>query len=251
MSDEKRRFSCATPLSIEAGKIVARLRMVARRIAEAPFIPDSVWAKPLHMRHQTRAVRYLTPSGKVDMIPGDEEPVDFGERTEAQNAGLYRWWRHSATADATWFASAIVWAADNEPEFFQPRDLDEIEDEVLDLVGQEVDDPNLEDVRKTVFKWLRSRGQIEEPTAELERFAAYLNEHGTPLKASTAWRMRALVIGVDEIAAETRRTPAGTMRLIQGGKLPVATVAGKPCSTQDLLRPCRRHGVTAITAFAA
>jgi hypothetical protein len=250
--NEKHRFFRDAPLSIEArNKMVDRLRMVARRIAEAPFIPDAIWSKPLHMRHQTRACRYLTPAGKVDVIPGDDEPVDYNERSEAQDAQLYRWWRHSATADATWFASAIVWAADNEPEFFEPRDLDAIEDEVLDLVGQEVDDPNLENVRKAVFKWLRSRGQMVEPTAELERFAPYLAEHGTPFKASTAWRTRALVIGVDEIAAECRRTPAGTLRLIEGGKLPVSTIAGQPCSTQDLLRPHRRHGVTAITTLAA
>ena len=247
----KRRFSCATPLSIEARKIVDRLRMVARHVAEAPFIPDAVWSKPLHMRHQTRACRYLTPAGKVDVIPGDDEPVDFNERTEAQDAQLYRWWRHSAQDDATWFANAIMWAAENEPDIFEPRNLDEVEDEVLDLIQHEVDDLDVDGARQTVLAWIKSRDQIDEPTAELERFASYLAEHGTPFKASTAWRTRAVVIGIDEIAAETRRTPAGTLRLIQTSKIPTATIGGKPVSTQDLLRQSRRYGESAITAIAA
>jgi len=244
----KHRFSCATPLSLEAGKIVDRLRMVANHIARAPFIPDSVWAKPLHLRHITRACRYLTPSGKVDVIPGDPEPVDYGDRSEAQSSALYRWWRHSVRDDATWFSVAIEWAADNEPEFFEPRDLDAIEDEALDLVAQEVDDPDVEQARRSVWTWLRSRGALVEPAADLERFASYLAATGTPLKASPAWRTRQFVIGLNEIAAETRRTPAGTLRLIQGGKIPIATIAGQPVSTQDLLRPSRRYGETAIAA---
>ena len=248
MYDEKRRFYCATPLSTEARKILNRLRMVARHIAASPFIPDAVWSKPLHMRHQTRACRYLTPAGKVDMIPGDDEPVDFDERTDAQDAQLYRWWRHSAQDDATWFANAIMWAAEHEPEIFEPRDMDAIDDEVLGLVGQEVDDPDVEQARRAVFTWLRSRDQMEEPTAELDHFSAYLAEHGTTFKASTAWRTRAIVIGVDEIAAQTRRSTAGVLRLIKGGKIQTTTIAGQPVSTQDLLRPSRRYGDTAIAA---
>jgi hypothetical protein len=57
-----------------------------------------------------------------------------------------------------------------------------------------------------------------------------------------------VVTGVEEIASATRRTPAGVLRLIEGGKLPVAVVAGKPTSTQAMLRPHRRYGVTAIAA---
>jgi len=57
-----------------------------------------------------------------------------------------------------------------------------------------------------------------------------------------------VVTGVEEIATATRRTPAGVLRLIQGGRLPVAVVAGKPTSTQAMLRPHRRYGASAIAA---
>jgi hypothetical protein len=57
-----------------------------------------------------------------------------------------------------------------------------------------------------------------------------------------------VVTGVEEIASATRRTPAGVLRLIECGKLPVHTVDGKPTSTQAMLRPHRRYGVTAIAA---
>jgi hypothetical protein len=57
-----------------------------------------------------------------------------------------------------------------------------------------------------------------------------------------------VVVGVEEIANATRRSPAGVLRLIQGGKLPVVTLAGQPTSTQDLLRPYRRYGETAVAA---
>ena len=57
-----------------------------------------------------------------------------------------------------------------------------------------------------------------------------------------------VAVGVEEIASATRRTPAGVLRLIEGGKLPVAVIDGKPTSTQAMLRPHRRYGVTAIAA---
>jgi hypothetical protein len=59
---------------------------------------------------------------------------------------------------------------------------------------------------------------------------------------------RQVVSGIEEIATATRRTPAGVLRLIEGGKLPVAVVDGKPVSTQAMLRRHRRYGVTAIAA---
>jgi hypothetical protein len=57
-----------------------------------------------------------------------------------------------------------------------------------------------------------------------------------------------VAVGVEEIARETRRTTAGVLRLIQGGKLPVATVNGETISTQGMLRRHRRYGETAIAA---
>jgi hypothetical protein len=57
-----------------------------------------------------------------------------------------------------------------------------------------------------------------------------------------------VVAGVEEIATATRRSPAGVLRLIQGGKLKVAYVAGKPTSTQAMLRRHRRYGVSKIAA---
>jgi hypothetical protein len=57
-----------------------------------------------------------------------------------------------------------------------------------------------------------------------------------------------VVTGVEEIATETRRTPAGVLRLVKGGKLPVASVNGKPVSTTAVLRRHRRYGETAIAA---
>jgi hypothetical protein len=59
---------------------------------------------------------------------------------------------------------------------------------------------------------------------------------------------RQVVTGVEEIATATRRTPAGVLRLIQGGKLPVYEVEGTPTSTHAMLRPHRRYGVSAIAA---
>jgi hypothetical protein len=59
---------------------------------------------------------------------------------------------------------------------------------------------------------------------------------------------RQVVTGVEEIATATRRTPAGVLRLIKGGKLPVYEVAGKPTSTHAMLRPHRRYGESAIAA---
>jgi hypothetical protein len=57
-----------------------------------------------------------------------------------------------------------------------------------------------------------------------------------------------VAVGVEEIATATRRSPAGVLRLIEGGKLPVAVVDGKPVSTQAMLRPHRRYGASAIAA---
>jgi hypothetical protein len=57
-----------------------------------------------------------------------------------------------------------------------------------------------------------------------------------------------VAVGVEEIARETRRTPAGVLRLIQGGKLPVAKVNGETISTTSMLRRHRRYGASAIAA---
>jgi hypothetical protein len=57
-----------------------------------------------------------------------------------------------------------------------------------------------------------------------------------------------VAVGVEEIAKETRRTPAGVLRLIEGGKLPVAKVNGETISTTSMLRRHRRYGETAIAA---
>jgi hypothetical protein len=57
-----------------------------------------------------------------------------------------------------------------------------------------------------------------------------------------------VVTGVEEIARETRRGRAGTLRLIEGGKLPVASIGGETISTKDMLRPHRRYGVSKIAA---
>jgi hypothetical protein len=240
----------------EARRIVDRLHMVARHVAASAFIPDEVWSKPLHMRHRTRACRFLAPGhdplavAKMayqpeKLVAGDPEPVDYGDRTDAEDAALYKWWRHAAADDATRFADAIFWAAAHEPEIFEPRNLDAIEDEMLDVLQHVVDDPSADAARQSVRAWIRSRGNLDEPTDALSIFARHLASAGT-LKAITP-KTGQVVVGVDAIAAETRRSVRGTLRLISNNKLPVAHVAGRPCSTQDLLRPHRDYH----TALAA
>ncbi|MGA8584414.1 MAG: hypothetical protein WB715_11370 [Roseiarcus sp.] len=48
-----------------------------------------------------------------------------------------------------------------------------------------------------------------------------------------------VVRGVDEIAAVTRRKPASALRLIEGGKAPIATLAGQPVAIRELLDTSR------------
>jgi len=60
-----------------------------------------------------------------------------------------------------------------------------------------------------------------------------------------------VVVGIDAIARETRRSPAGALRLIEGGKLPGLKVAGVLVSTIEALRPHRRYGGSAMRQLAA
>jgi hypothetical protein len=51
-----------------------------------------------------------------------------------------------------------------------------------------------------------------------------------------------VVVGVEAIARATQRSPSGALRLIEGGKLPTAKIAGEFVSTVEALRPYRRYG---------
>jgi hypothetical protein len=144
-------------------------------------------------------------------------------------------------------------AAEYGPEIFDPHKVDDIEFETLEVIRLEVDKPHLESARQKVWAWVKSRGRESEPTAALEQFAAFLAEVSisaeAPLfKTPIAHKGGQVVIGPEKIAAETRRTPAGVLRLIEGGKLPTASVAGQHVSTKDILRPHRRYGASAIAA---
>jgi hypothetical protein len=60
----------------------------------------------------------------------------------------------------------------------------------------------------------------------------------TPLAAE--WRVYAnpdLVFGLDAISIERRRSATKTLRLIEGGKLPVGKIAGIDCASREMLRP--------------
>jgi hypothetical protein len=123
-------------------------------------------------------------------------------------------------------------------------------------------DPIFDADRRLVCSWVKSRDGIdnfcrdrciephnlEQALGRLARaIAARLTQ---PIIAEDRGETHGgqVVIGADKIAAETRRGRAGTLRLIEGGKLPVASVAGKHVSTRDLLRPFRRYGESAIAA---
>jgi hypothetical protein len=60
-----------------------------------------------------------------------------------------------------------------------------------------------------------------------------------------------VVVGLAAIAHETQRSTSGALRLIEGGKLPAAKIAGEFVSTVDVLRPHRRHGDSAVRQVAA
>jgi hypothetical protein len=245
-------FSHDDALIMVCRRMIDRIRMVANHVESSPFIPDAIWSKPLWMKHRTGSIKFLTPSGPAVVVEGDPAPVDHNE----EGAALYRWWRRRAQDDATLFADAIIWASQHEPDFDLPHNLDEIEDDLLDRMQRGLADREDNAARLAVLAWIKSRGTLDEPTAEIERYAALLAEDdlqhreqfGKPLFVNRAIPTRQVVVGVESIARETHRTPAGTLRRIQGGKIPVATIAGQPTSTQDLLRRCRRYGETAIAA---
>jgi hypothetical protein len=123
-------------------------------------------------------------------------------------------------------------------------------------------DPIFDADRRLVLNWIKSRDGVERFCADrcirpadlerpMERLARVIAGRLTePIITEDrgATHGGQAVLGADKIAAETRPTRARTLRLIQGGKLPDASVAGEHVSTQELLRPHRRRGATAIAA---
>ena len=103
--------------------------------------------------------------------------------------------------------------------------------------------PTERDARQQRSLYRAFRGMVADDFSWFATAAKHFFEADEPAPVG-----RQVVTGAEEIASATRRTPAGVLRLIECGKLPVHTVDGKPTSTQAMLRPHRRYGVTAIAA---
>ncbi len=129
--------------------------------------------------------------------------------------------------------------------------------EALDWIVEVEDDCALERARQIVLCWLRE-GKTQRAFAKakglcrvalrrlIERYclaiADRINAAGRPIIAirrghckDGGHRESDVVRGVDQIAAVTRRKPASALRLIEGGKAPIATLDGEPVALRQML----------------
>ena len=137
------------------------------------------------------------------------------------------------------------------------RNAEERALEALDWIVDVEDDCALERARQIVLCWLRE-GKTQRAFAKakglcrvelrrlIERYcsaiADRINAAGRPIIAirrghckDGGHRESDVVRGVDQIAAVTRRKPASALRLIEGGKAPIATLDGEPVALRHML----------------
>ena len=170
--------------------------------------------------------------------------------------------------DFSWWATlcrefeALV---DNE---LPPANAELLALEAMDWIVQPEDGARVETARKLTLAWLRSglsqrtfcrlvggnrtalrRAADTYFSALAERLNAAPRRPAFPLPATFrrfAPRSPDIATGVEEIAAAIRRRPAHVLRLIAGGRLPVAIVAGERVASKSLLRHSMRQ--TALIA---
>jgi hypothetical protein len=132
-------------------------------------------------------------------------------------------------------------------------------------VGDAKDAAIADEVRKLGYHSMfnnRTWFEILPDAAEARQFRRLYRAFLRMARADASWFGAALewfsetfgaqvVVGVDAIAHETQRSPSGALRLIEGGKLPAAKIAGEFVSTVDVLRPYRRYGESAVQQLAA
>jgi hypothetical protein len=250
---------------------VSTIRATAPRTDEAPG----------------RGVYKQAPFARPGQDPDEpvDAPAEYDQRCEAK---LYRSFLHLVRDDFSWLGSAVAALARFPQALPLLRNADRIVHEARDWLAEKAGpatasastdtfgypitvktcgapiadvDPIFDADRRLVCNWIQWRDGADRFCADrcirladldraLERLARAIAGRLTePIIAEDCGsRGGQVVIGAEKIATATRRTPAGVLRLIQGGKLPVASVAGEHVSTQDLLRPHRRHGVSAIAA---
>ncbi len=227
--------------------IGARLRFVAAVVRLEPSIPSG----DLHLLSGGHSVAAVDLS-RVLPEPGEAE----------QERRAYRAFVRLATADPSWFQAALEWTLEtfaSRPERFAPRNSDSLVVEVLDWLVKRESDPKSEAARVMLLDWFRSRMtdaafckdrsiKLADLRRAIKTYSCAIAERIDTMLAEERHCAGQVVVGAEAIAAETRRSPAGVLRLIEGGKLPVVRLAGEVISTQDLLRPCRQYGVNAIAA---
>ena len=242
----KQRFFPARSQLVET--IGARLRFVAAVVRLEPSIPSG-------------DLRLLSGGPSVADVDLSRVLPKSGEAKQERRA--YRAFVRLATADPSWFQAALEWTLEafaSRPERFAPRNSHSLAMEVLDWLVERESDPKSEAARAMLLDWIRSRMTDAEfckgrgiRLADLRRAietysSALANRIDTMLVEDRPHTSGQVIVGAAAIAAETRRSQAGVLRLIESGKLPVARLAGEVVSTQDLLRPCRQYGVNALAA---
>lgn len=241
---EKRRFFPARSPLVEA--VAARLRFVAAVVRLEPSIPSG-------------DLRLLSGGHSVAAVDLSRVLPEPGEAEQERRA--YRAFVRLATDDPSWFQAALEWTLEtfaNRPEQFAPRNGDSIVIEVLDWLVEREGDPKSEAARVILLDWIRSRMtdaafckgrsiKLAYLRRAIETYSRAIGERIDTMLAEDRPYGAQVVIGAEAIATETRRSTAGALRLIEGGKLPVAHLAGEVVSTRDLLRPHRRY----VTALAA
>ena len=181
-----------------------------------------------------------------------------------QERRTYRAFARLATADPSWFQAALEWTLEtfaSRPGRFAPRNSDSLVIEVLDWLVKRESDPKSEAARVMLLGWIRSRMtdsafckersiKLADLRRAIETYSCALADRIDTMLVEERHSAGQLIVGAGAIAAETRRSTAGVLRLIEVGKLPVARLAGEIVSTADLLRrePFRRYGATAIAA---
>jgi hypothetical protein len=142
------------------------------------------------------------------------------------------------------------------------RNAEQRADEAMSWIADAEDEPANERARQIVLAWLRS-GKSQGAFADAkglhrQELRRIVNGHCELIarRANTAISAdrrahrdcQTLVRGADEIARITRRKPASTLRLIEGGRAPIGELAGQPVALRELLDVSKYRSTAKVAA---
>jgi hypothetical protein len=141
-----------------------------------------------------------------------------------------------------------------------PKNETKLADEAMSWIIEPESDEQIDDDRLKILDWLRSGKSGRAWSEALGKSPTELNRSRARYFAALAHRLGGspqpgirlvyvnddIAVGVDAISKAIRRTPKKTLRLIEGGALPVGKIAGHYCASRAMLR--RRDPASRLAA---